>query len=148
MRVRLPLTRNVLMALSLLVTAPVALLAQPSVTRNTGAQNGFLGSIRDAIVQGIGARAGTVEVSLTRNILNVSRVNSTMNQVGHAARNIEAARIGLIISQAILDRPELSSIHTIRVQYLARSKPGSRDNIVDTIKFGKDASGAFQFHAT
>ncbi len=42
---------------------------------------------------------------------------------------------------------ELRSIHTIRVQYLARSKPASRDNIVDTIEFRKDASGAFQFHA-
>lgn len=149
MRLKLPLTASVIVGVSVLLASPATLLAEPHSTPQAQSEEAaLLGSIREAIVKAIGARDGTVEVSRVVNVLNVSRVNSTMNKISHAARNSEAARIAPIVSQAISGKPEFSKIYTIRVQYLAQSTTGAKGKALDTIDFRKDASGGFQFHAT
>ncbi len=133
---------------TLLMSSHGPVLAQAPSVQQVQSQDALLGSIRDEIVQAIGARDATVEVTIVRNTLKVARINSSMNQTSHAARNHEAARIGPIVSRAISGKPELSRIHTIRVQYVARSKSGAYEKTIDIVEFRKDAGGAFQFHAT
>ena len=132
----------------ILLASQVLVWAQPPSGSHVQSQDTVLESIRAAIAQAIGVRGDTVEVSIAGNILRVSRMDSSMNQTGHAARNSEAARIGPVVSSAISGKPEFKKIHTIRIQYLARSKPGAKEKAVDTVDFRKDPSGAFQFHAS
>ena len=73
-------------------------------------------------------------------------MNSSLNKTGHSPRTTEAARIGPIVSEVISGKADANNIHTIRVQYLARSNMGAK--VVDSIDFRKDPSGSFQFHAT
>jgi len=111
-------------------------------------QDSSLQDIHAAIVQTIGAEPSSIEVSVKSNVLTVSRVNTNLNKADHGARNGEASRIGPVVSFALAARPEFKSIHTIRVQYLARSKPNGAAKIVDTIDFRKAPDGGFVFHTT
>ena len=90
----------------------------------------------------------SIEVSVKSNVLTVSCVNTNLNKADHGARNGEASRVGPVVSFALAARPEFKSIHTIRVQYLARSKPNGAAKIVDTIDFRKAPDGGFVFHTT
>jgi hypothetical protein len=53
-------------------------------------------AIRTAIIQAIGADERSVEVSITHNVFRVSRVNSSLNQTTHGARDGEASRIATL----------------------------------------------------
>ena len=111
-------------------------------------QDENLQSIRAAVMQAIGAEDHSVEVSVAGKVLIVARINSTMNEAGHGARDGEASRIAPVVSTVFADKPEFKSIHTIRVQYLSRSKPNGSDKIIDTVDFRKDPSGVFSLHTT
>ena len=142
MKSKLLLIVSMLVGLTLMFASSAPISAQPPLTQS---QDALLGSIRDALNKAI-ALDGTVEVSLMGNVLNVSRVNSSLNKTGHSPRTTEAARIGPIVSEVISGKADANNIHTIRVQYLARSKTAAK--IVDIVDFRKDARGSFQFHAT
>ena len=81
-----------LVGLTFMFASSAPISAQPPLTQS---QDALLGSIRDALNKAI-ALDGTVEVSLKGNVLNVSRVNSSLNKTGHSPRTTEAARIGPI----------------------------------------------------
>ena len=142
MKSKLLLIVSMLFGLTLMFASSAPISAQPPLTQS---QDALLGSIRDALNKAI-ALDGTVEVSMKGNVLNVSRVNSSLNKTGHSPRTTEAARIGPIVSEVISGKADANNIHTIRVQYLARSNMGAK--VVDSIDFRKDPSGSFQFHAT
>ena len=142
MKSKLLLIVSMLLGLTLMFASSAPISAQPPLTQS---QDALLGSIRDALNKAI-ALDGTVEVSLKGNVLNVSRVNSSLNKTGHSPRTTEAARIGPIVSEVISGKADANNIRTIRVQYLARSKTAAK--IVDIVDFRKDARGSFQFHAT
>ena len=142
MKSKLLLIVSMLVGLTLMFASSAPISAQPPLTQS---QDALLGSIRDALNKAI-ALDGTVEVSLMGNVLNVSRVNSSLNKTGHSPRTTEAARIGPIVSEVISGKADANNIRTIRVQYLARSKTAAK--IVDIVDFRKDARGSFQFHAT
>jgi hypothetical protein len=109
-------------------------------------QDASLQDIRASIAQAIGADASAVEVAIKAKVFTVSRVNA--NLLDHGTRNSEASRIDPVVSFALSGRSEFKSIHTIRVQYLARSKPSGATKIVDTIDFRRAVGGGFVFHAT
>ena len=122
--------------------------AQAQPLANNGRQSATLDGTRDAIIRTIGAEKDTVAIVTTTKTVTVERINSNMNGTSHGARNNEAIVIGPIMSQAIADKPEFKAVVVIRVQYLRRSSPGSKAEVVDTVEFRKDASGKFQFHET
>ncbi len=103
---------------------------------------------RTTIVQTIGAQPETVEIVANGSIITVLRVNSNMNEATHAGRDNEANVVGQIVSKAIAGSPSFKKFHTIRVQYVTRSKPGAPLKVIDTIEFRKSPSSSFQFHAT
>lgn len=103
---------------------------------------------RTAIVQTIGAQPETVEIVANGSIITVLRVNSNMNEATHAGRDNEANVVGQIVSKAIAGSPAFKNFHTIRVQYVTRSKAGAPLKVIDMIEFRKSPSGSFQFHAT
>ena len=127
---------------SLLISAQAQSLAK------NGRQPATLDAAREAIIRTIGAEKDSVAVVTTTKTATVERINSNMNGSSHGARNNEAIVIGPIVSQAIADKPEFKGVVVIRVQYLRRSSPRSKAEVVDTIEFRKDASGKFQFHET
>ncbi len=107
-----------------------------------------LQNIRTSIIQAIGPQDATVELKLAGGILTVSRINSTLNQANHAARDGEASRIASLVAGTIVDKPEFNKIHTIRVRYVGRIKTGGHEKIIDTVDFRRDPSGVFHFHTT
>jgi hypothetical protein len=142
MKSKLSFIARILVGLTLMFASSAPISAQQPSSQS---QDVLLASVRDALNKAI-ALDGTVEVSMKGNVLNVSRVNSSLNKTGHSPRTTEAARIGPIVSEVISGRADANNIHTIRVQYLARSKTAAK--VVDIIDFRKDARGSFQFHAT
>ena len=132
------LTTGAMALLSIGLVSPMPIKAQM--------RDASLQDIRASIAQAIGVDASGVEVSIKGNVFNVSRVNTNLSD--HGTRNAEASRIGPIVSFALGARPEFKSIHTIRVQYLARSKPNGAAKIVDTVDFRKAPGGGFVFHTT
>ena len=107
-----------------------------------------LQSIRTAIIQATGVPDASLDLKVKGNILIVSRINSTMNQTNHSARDGEASRIATAVAKSIADIAAYKNIHTIRVMYVATLKPGNQEKVVDTIEFRRDTSGVFHFHAT
>lgn len=107
-----------------------------------------LQNIRTSIIRAIGGQDAPVDLKIVAEVFLISRVNSTLNQADHAARDGEASRIATLVAGAIIGKPEFSKIHTIRVQYVGRLKAGSHEQIIDTIDFRRDPSGVFHFHTT
>ncbi len=105
-------------------------------------------AIRTAIIQAIGANGRSVEVSITLNVFRVSRVNSNLNQTTHSARDGEASRIATLVAKMIAGNKSYKNIHTIRVLYVAKLRPGGYEKVIDTADFRRDSSGVFQFHTT
>ena len=120
--------------------------AQPNTTHIDGTTEG----IRLAVLTNLGAPDNTVEISRSGDILNVTRVNSNMNNAIHARGefNTEAAAIASLVSRAIADDAEYKTIHTIRVQYLNRSGSPAKDKIIDTVDFRKNPNGVFDIHSS
>ena len=134
---------------SILFAGALVISAQAQPSAKNGRQPTTLDGARDVIIRTIGAEKDTVVIVATqKNVITVERINSNMNGSSHGARNNEAIVIGPIVSQAIVDKPAFKSVVVIRVQYLRRSSPGAKDEVVDTIEFRKDAAGKFQFHET
>lgn len=104
--------------------------------------------IRTSVAQAIGTEPTGVTVSIKGNVLSVWRVNSTLNQSDHGARNAEASKIGPVVAKVLADRPEYRNVHTIRVQYVTRSKPDGTAKVVDTVDFRRTPGGGFVFHTT
>jgi hypothetical protein len=78
----------------------------------------------------------------------ISRINSTMNQTNHSARDSEASHIATVVAKAIGESAGYKDIDTIRVRYIAALKPGGNEQVMDTIDFRKNPKGIFHFHAT
>ena len=148
MTLRFSLAAGVIVLLSFMIISEGTIEAQTHSSRDAQQRDAVLESIRASVIQTIGAQDNTVEVSITGNILTVSRINSSMNQTSHGVRDNEASTIAPIVSKAIAGKTELKNIHTIRVQYRIRSKLGAKEKIIDTVDFRKDPSGAFQLHTT
>jgi cytoskeletal protein RodZ len=107
-----------------------------------------LQNIRTSIIQAIGAQEPAVDLKIAGGILMISRVNSTLNQANHTARDGEASRIATLVAGTIVGKTEFNKIHTIRVQYVGRIKTGSHEKIIDTVDFRRDPNGVFHFHTT
>jgi hypothetical protein len=107
-----------------------------------------LQNFRASIIQMLGAQDGTVDLKIAGGILMISRVDSTLNQANHPARDGEASRIASLVVTLIVGKPEFNKIHTIRVQYVGRIKTSGHEKIIDTIDFRRDPSGVFHFHTT
>jgi|GEM_PF-2394111 len=104
--------------------------------------------LRATIAQTIGGQPESVELVANGSIFTVLRVNSNMSEATHAGRDNEANVIGQIVLKAMTGSPAYKKLHTIRVQYVTRPKPGAVQKVVDTIEFRKSPSGSFQFHTT
>jgi hypothetical protein len=128
--------------------ALLLLLAQGNLTINAQTSSAVLRELRATIVQTIGAQPESVEIVVSGSTFTVLRVNSNMNEAAHAGRDNEANVVGQIVSKAVAGSPAFKKFHTIRVQYVTRSKPGATLKVVDTVEFRKSPSGSFQFHAT
>jgi hypothetical protein len=128
--------------------ALLLLLAQGNLTINAQTSSAVLRELRATIVQTIGAQPESVEIVVSGSPFTVLRVNSNMNEATHAGRDNEANVVGQIVSKAVAGSPAFKKFHTIRVQYVTRSKPGATLKVVDTVEFRKSPSGSFQFHAT
>jgi hypothetical protein len=118
------------------------------LTINAQTSSAGLRELRATIVQTIGAQPESVEIVVSGSTFTVLRVNSNMNEATHAGRDNEANVVGQIVSKAVAGSPAFKKFHTIRVQYVTRSKPGATLKVVDTVEFRKSPSGSFQFHAT
>ena len=137
-----------LKAISMLRYVVASVLFVGALMTFAQAQPTALDDARNLIIKTIGAEKDTVAVVTTDKVVTIERINSNLNGSSHGARNNEAIVIGPIVSHAIADKPKFKGVVVIRVQYLRRSSPGSKDEAVDTIEFRKDASGKFQFHET
>ena len=142
------LAASVIVLLSLMIIPEGTVQAQTHSSSDAQQRDAALESVRAFIIQTIGAQDDTIEVSITGNILTVSRINSSMNQTNHGVRNNEASTIAPIVSKVIAGKTKFKNIHTIRVQYGIRSELGAKEKIIDTVDFRKDPSGTFQPHTT
>jgi hypothetical protein len=122
-----------------------SLLFQSNAPLHAQAPSPIPRQLQATISRTIGAQDGSVEITVSGNIITVLRINSNMNQSTHGSRGNEANAIAPIMSKAIAASPALKTLHTIRVQYVIRSAPAA-DKVIDTIDFRKDPSGSFEFH--
>ncbi len=129
-----------------LFIAEPAAQAQPA--KSTAKQVDTLGNIQTSIVKTIGADAKTVHITVNDSILVVARVNSPMNETTHEGRNNEAKVIAALAAKEIGTDPKFAGVSTIRVEYSARSAPGTKGKLVDSIEFRKGPDGVFDFHQT
>jgi hypothetical protein len=129
-----------------LFAAEPAALAQPATS--PAKQVDTLGTIHTSIVKTIGADAKTVHVTSNGSVLVVARVNSPMNDTTHEGRNNEAKVIAALTAKEIGSEPKFAKVSTIRVEYSARSAPGTKDKLVDSVEFRKGPDGVFDFHQT
>ncbi len=134
--------------LSSIFVALLCLMGSSQSLVNAQALDSSLQSIRTAIIQATGVPDASLDLKVKGNVFLVSRINSTMNQTNHSARDGEASRIATVVAKSIADSAGYKNIHTIRVTYVATLKPGNPEKVVDIIEFRRDATGVFHFHAT
>jgi len=120
--------------------AQTAPMAGKSIDRSAG--------IEASIVKAIGAETKTVKVTSSGKMLLVARVNSNMNGATHEGRNNEAKIIASLVAKEFASDSKFGNVSTIRVDYLARSTPGIKSEIVDSVEFRKGPDGVFEFHQT
>ena len=140
-----------IIALSLLVgwlfvADTKAMLAQ--TTLSAAKQVNAPASIQASIIKEIGAEENTVEVVTSGNVLIIARVNSNMNASTHAGRDNEANVIGSLVAKRIANVPKFKTVVTIRIEYIVRSAPTAKKEVVDSIEFRKGQDGVFDFHQT
>lgn len=135
-----------LASLSLLPLSSRTIFAQ-AAPQSEAVQGSSLVEIERSIVRAIGAQDRTVEITVSRTVLTVVRVNSNMNESTHAGRDNEATAIAGIVSKAIAGKPEFNKLITLRVEYIARS-PQGETKVVDSVEFREDPDGVFRFHST
>jgi hypothetical protein len=128
--------------------ATIAISAQAQPSDKNAQHKAILNDARSLIIRTIGAENNSVDIVTTEKAITVERINSNMNGSSHGARNNEATVIGPIVSQAIAEKPDFKAVIVIRVQYVSRTSSASKQRVLDTIEFRKDASGNFQFHQT
>jgi hypothetical protein len=128
--------------------ATIAISAQAQPSDKNAQYKAILNDARSLIIRTIGAENNSVDIVTTEKAITVERINSNMNGSSHGARNNEATVIGPIVSQAIAEKPDFKAVIVIRVQYVSRTSSASKQRVLDTIEFRKDASGNFQFHQT
>jgi hypothetical protein len=124
------------------------ILIQGNLTASAQTSSAVINQLRATIVQTIGAQPESVEIVMNGSMFTVLRVNSNMNESTHAGRDNEANVIGQLASKAIAGSPAFRKLHTIRVQYVTRAKPGAAVKLVDSIEFRRSPGGSFEFHAT
>ena len=107
-----------------------------------------LQNIRTAIIQATGVPNASVDLKVTGKIFLVTRINSTLNQTNHGARDGEASHIATVVAKTIGEGAAYKNIHTIRVLYVASLKSSRYKKIIDTVDFRRDPSGVFHFHTT
>ncbi len=140
------ISRLLYVAASVVFAGIVAVSAQAQPSGKNGQHVAALDGARSLVIRTIGAEENSVGIVTTKKMVTVERINSNMNGSSHGGRDNEAIVIGPIVAQAIADKPQFKSVVVIRVQYVDRTS--SKDRIVDTIEFRKDAGGNFQFHQT
>lgn len=122
--------------------------AAPAQKTPSAAKADTLGTIQASVTKTIGAQVKTVEVTVSGNVLVVSRINSNMNASTHEGRNNEAKEIASIVTKAIGDKSKFKTVSTIRVEYMVRAPTSSTGKVVDSVEFRKGADGVFDFHQT
>ena len=147
MTCRISLAAAGIALLSLAAVSGGAAEAQTHASSYAHQHGAQLTKIRAAVIKVIGTQGDRVEVAVAGAVLTVARINSTMNQTGHGARAGEASRIAPAAT-TIVGEPEFNHVHTIRVQYINRAKPGNHGKVIDAVDFRQDPTGAFVPHAT
>jgi thiamine biosynthesis protein ThiC len=132
----------------LIVLGSLCILGSSQLRVTAQTTDSSLQNIRTAIIQAMGIPVATIDLKVAGNIFVISRINSTMNQTNHGARDSEASHIATVVAKTIGEGAEYKHIHTIRVRYIAALKPGGNEQVVDTVDFRKDPKGIFHFHTT
>jgi len=145
---RTSLAAGVMALLSLAAISGGAAEAQTHASSYAHQHGALLTKIRAAVIKVIGTQGDRVEVANAGDTLTVARINSTMNQTAHDARASEASKIAPAVATTITGEPEFKHIHTIRVLYINRARPGTHGKVVDAVDFTQDSSGAFVPHAS
>jgi len=138
--------RSLAILAAIVASAAVAVstpYAQPSIQPPDAA----LASIKNAVVNAIGAETSTIELSTTAKIFTVKVVNGKFVDATPAGRENEAAAIESIVANAIAGQAQFKGIVVIVVEYVKR-RNGGRSRVVDSIEFRKDTTGAFRHHMT
>ena len=139
---------TMMLGLSVVGLSVVHTAAQAQTAPLTGKQIVTPATIEASIVKAIGAEAKTVKITSSGSVLLVARVDSNMNGSTHEGRNNEAKVIASLVAKELGSDPKFGNVSTIRVEYSARSTPGKKSKIVDSVEFRKGPDGIFDFHQT
>lgn len=132
-------------ALPLVLAHAPALRAAPTESER---QVGALPTIKSAILSSTGYADATVTLVLKVNQFWVTIENSPINDGTARQREAQAAQIVGVIAKKVKGDSALAGILAIHIDYVARSKDGSHNDILDSIDFRKGPDGTFTHHLT
>jgi hypothetical protein len=122
-----------------------ALRAAPAESEG---QVGALTTIKSAILKSTGYADATVTLTLRASQFWVTIENSPLNDGTARQREAQAAHIAGAIADKVKGDTAFARILGIHIDYAARSKDGSHNDILDSIDFRKAPDGNFTHHTT
>jgi hypothetical protein len=105
-------------------------------------------AIKGAILKATGYADATVTLTLEANQFWVTVENGPLNDGTARQREAQAARIAVVIADKVKGDVAFAGILGIHIDYAARSRDGSHNDIVDSIDFRKGLDGKFTHHTT
>jgi hypothetical protein len=96
----------------------------------------------------VGCRSAILERPIPRSICTACAcacARPSDIDVDHSRRHVSNQ---CQVATTIVGESEFRHVRIIRVQYINRTRPGTHGNVIDTVDFRQDPSGAFVPHAT
>lgn len=102
--------------------------------------------VRNTVLAQTGYRPDTLELSATAAQITVTVVQGPSD--GRTATEREAAAKGIVnaVASAIAGKPNFHDLHTIHIDFVARSADGQHRQTIDALDFRKDQQGLFVHH--
>jgi hypothetical protein len=133
MRMRALLRMILLGTVAALPAVPAYAPALRAAPAESQGQVGALPAIRSAILKSTGYADATVTLTLRANQFWVTIENSPLNDGTARQREAQAARIAGAIADKMKGDTAFAGILAIHIDYAARSKDGSHNDVLDSI---------------
>ena len=102
--------------------------------------------LRRAAADAAGYKLTDVVAKASPHLINITIVNSKLNNAGTLERKNEASVISTAVARTIADKPEFADIMMIHVDYVKRK--GTHDDVIQGLDFSKNPAGGFSPHIT
>ena len=105
-------------------------------------------NLQAALITATGYTDGALEVSPGDHQITVTVINAALNAGNRPERQAEAARIAAAVAREIAQRPDLTEVLVIHVDFIRRTADSDDSGLIQAVDFRRQPNGRFVLHMT